>query len=375
MKRNELLEAHGTNYYEMTMELLNAARVNEMIPDKSSRIGIKPNLLGQSPPEIGATTHPILVEAVIDYLREWGFENLVVLEGSWVGDTTSLALKCCGYDKMLARKNVPFWDMQKDDSFVKDCAGMDISICSKVSDIDFLINMPVVKGHCQTRVTCAVKNLKGLIPNSEKRRFHRMGLHDPIGHLGAGIKQDLIIMDSICGDLTFEDGGDPVERNCIILALDPLLADSYACDVVGVRPDQVGYLKVAERLGVGQLGLENAKITRIEHNESVKASAGSGESTRGGRGYGYVMKLRESTCEIDSCSACYAYLIPALDMLEREGLLDQLKEKVCIGQGHRGKSGVLGVGNCTARFEHNLKGCPPTEGQMYEFLKQYIVNS
>ena len=62
----------------------------------------------------------------------------------------------------------------------------------------------------------------------------------------------------------------------------------------------------------------------------------------------------------------------ALRMLEEEGLLDQLKEKVCIGQGFRGKSGELGVGNCTRAFRHTLAGCPPTENQMYEFLKAYL---
>ncbi|MCC2728636.1 iron-sulfur cluster-binding protein, partial [Blautia sp. MSK22_86] len=44
-----------------------------------------------------------------------------------------------------------------------------------------------------------------------------------------------------------------------------------------------------------------------------------------------------------------------------------------IGQGYRGKSGALGVGSCTSGFKYNLKGCPPTDEQMYEFLKQYIA--
>ena len=84
------------------------------------------------------------------------------------------------------------------------------------------------------------------------------------------------------------------------------------------------------------------------------------------------MKLAEKAEEVDSCSACYGYLIPALEMLEEDGLLKQLKEKICIGQGHRGKTGELGVGNCTKRFRHTVPGCPPTEMEMYEFLKHYL---
>ena len=54
--------------------------------------------------------------------------------------------------------------------------------------------------------------------------------------------------------------------------------------------------------------------------------------------------------------------------------LDKLQEKICIGQGYRGKSGKLGVGNCTAKFEFCVKGCPPTEQEIYERLKEYIGN-
>ena len=86
-----------------------------------------------------------------------------------------------------ARKyGIEFWDTQKEKGVPRDCEGMTLKICRCVEDLDFLINVPVWKGHCQTKITCALKNLKGLIPNSEKRRFHSLGLHKPIAHLNAG---------------------------------------------------------------------------------------------------------------------------------------------------------------------------------------------
>ena len=59
-------------------------------------------------------------------------------------------------------------------------------------------------------------------------------------------------------------------------------------------------------------------------------------------------------------------------MLKHDGLFEKLDTKICIGQGYRGKTGKLGVGACTCKFEHNVNGCPPTENQIYDFLKQYI---
>ena len=85
-----------------------------------------------------------------------------------------------------------------------------------------------------------------------------------------------------------------------------------------------------------------------------------------------IVELQDAVEEVESCSACYGYLIPALDMLKQEGLLEKLHEKICIGQGYRGKSGELGVGHCTRNFRHHAEGCPPTENQIYEFLKEYI---
>ena len=117
--------------------------------------------------------------------------------------------------------------------------------------MDFLINVPVMKGHCQTKITCALKNMKGLIPNTEKRHFHSMGLHKPIAHLNTGIHQDFIVVDNICGDLDFEDGGNPVVMNRIWTALDPVLVDAYVCQQLHYRVSDVPYVKLAGELGVG----------------------------------------------------------------------------------------------------------------------------
>lgn len=372
--KNELIIMYGQEWIEMTKQLLSIARLRDMIPDRDTLIGIKPNLLGQVLPDQGATTHPEVVAGLIEYLRENGFDQIVLLEGSWVGDLTEEAVRYCGYDKLCRRYNVPFWDMQKEPGVRKDCEGLELNICRRALDIGFLINVPVLKGHCQTKITCALKNMKGLIPNSEKRRFHRMGLHEPVGHLSAGIHQDFILVDSICGDLAFEDGGNPVQQDRLIAAADPVLCDSYGCGVIGIAPESVGYIKTAARLGIGSMDLSEASICEYQYQsgqQPVLLPAGAGKKAASG-GYRHMMELAEKAEEVDSCSACYAYLIPALDMLRQDGLLDQLDTKVCIGQGHRNKKGKLGVGNCTRLFDHTLAGCPPTENQMYEFLKKYI---
>ncbi len=387
MDKNELLMIKGTDYKDMAVRLLGEAGLAQLIGSRQTRITIKPNLLGQVRAEDGGTTHPEVVAGLIEYLQANGFTDLTVMEGSWVGDLTMEAVRYCGYDRMLERYGVPFMDMQQEPGVSCSCGGMKLNICAAALRTEFLINVPVLKGHCQTRVTCALKNMKGLIPNSEKRRFHRLGLHEPIACLGLGLRQDFILADNICGDLTFEDGGDPVVMNRLIAARDPVLCDAFASRVVGAEPEEVPYIMRAQELGVGSADLGSAVIRELpflsDKGSDTKGNTGTeGKGAAGSdsgmqfrdSGFRTVMKLAENVDEVESCSACYGYLIPALQMLDQEGLLDKLDQKICIGQGHRGKTGELGVGNCTRKFRCFLEGCPPTEKQMYEFLKAYILS-
>ncbi len=363
MKQNEIFKIYGTDYRAMTKKLLEEAKLEQEIPSPRTRIGIKPNLNTSSPAEFGATTHPEIVAAVIEYLQEHGFSEITVLEGAWVGDRTSQAFEYCGYNALAKEYGVKLFDTQKDSSHVKNCAGMKLHLCDVVDRIDFLINVPVLKGHCQTKITCALKNLKGLIPNSEKRRFHAMGLHKPIAHLGAGIHQDFIVVDHICGDLDFEEGGNPVVRNCIMAAKDPVLVDSLVCQMLHYEVSDVPYVELAGELGVGSTDLDQARIVTLDGEGWTEPE----EALRH-----RVLDVQYAVEDVDSCSACYASLIPALDRLKDEGLLDELKDKISIGQGFRGQTGKLGVGVCTAGFETCIRGCPPKEEQVYEGLKTYI---
>ena len=153
MEQNQILKRYGTDYKKMTKELLEAAELIGLISDHACRIGIKPNLVAPSDASWGATTHPEIVAGIIEYLQDHGCRNLVIAEGSWVGDRTEESLEVCGYRKLSEQYGVPLLDAQKDTHFTKDCDGLKLELCSCVKDIDYLINVPVLKGHCQTKIT------------------------------------------------------------------------------------------------------------------------------------------------------------------------------------------------------------------------------
>ena len=160
MKNNEIWRSYGTDYKEMTKRLLVQAGLAELLPGKSSCIAIKPNLVTPAPAKFGGTTHPEVVAGIIEFLQERGYDNIVVAEGSWVGDKTSEAFDYCGYNSLSKEYGVRLIDTQKEKGIAVDCGGKRLNICKCVQDWDYLINVPVLKGHCQTNITCALKNLK-----------------------------------------------------------------------------------------------------------------------------------------------------------------------------------------------------------------------
>ncbi len=360
MEKNQIMVVYGDQPERMTEMLLESADLAGMIPPNAF-IGIKPNLVVAKPAETGATTHPQIVESVIRYLQRHGFSNLLILEGSWVGESTKRAFRTCGYEEVSRKTGVPLLDTKGEPGVTRRYGGLAMEICKKALELDFLINIPVLKGHCQTAVTGALKNLKGLITDSEKRRFHTLGLHKPIAYLNKVLTTSFVLVDGLCGDLDFEEGGNPVRMNRMFCGLDPVLTDSYIASCMGYSPYDIEYIRLAEEIGVGSADLSGAEILELNRDTSTACPPSSRK----------VQRLAGYISAKDACSACYANLIQAMARLDEEGRAGEFRsDPVKIGQGYPGKPGHLGVGNCTSCMEHSLPGCPPQAREILEFLKK-----
>lgn len=377
MNSNEIIKRYGSDYIEMTTTLLEYAHLSDEIGDTAKHIGIKPNLVTPTPASFGATTHPEIVEGIIKYLQNNNFRKISIIEGSWVGDKTSEAFINCGYKSLCEKYDVEFIDTQKDHFHEKECEGMNLAICDSVDTIDFLINVPVLKGHCQTKMTCALKNMKGLIPNSEKRHFHTMGLHKPIAHLSRGIHQDFIVIDHICGDPNFEEGGNPLQTDCVMVCKDPVLVDSYACALLGLSSSDVPYVGMSEALGSGSTDLTKAVVSILNENGEVIKGFSADKKDPYEKAFSHRdldLDISVDVDECDSCSACFASFTAALYRLKDEGLWEgDSLPKISIGQGHKGNAGSYGIGNCCSSFDHFIKGCPPKEEDIYEQLREWMT--
>ena len=176
------------------------------------------------------------------------------------------------------------------------------------------------------------------------------------------LHQDCVVMDAICPDPTFEEGGDPSDMNRILFATDPVLIDSYGASVIGYTDEDIPYIGRSEELHVGSLwnGSPDSILEINDHGES-------GNYTQDER----LAELESLIDENEACSSCYAALISALRQIEEpEVYRYAIGRFFRTGQLPADQSDMVGIGACTRRFSTSVGGCPPSSQDIVEFLKQ-----
>jgi uncharacterized protein (DUF362 family) len=100
-----------------------------------------------------------------------------------------------------------------------------------VLESDVLVNVPKVGTLPTTRMTCALKNLFGFLPQKRKYYLYHPfgGMHKVIADVAQVVKPDLNIVDA---------GGK------VILGIDALAVDVVACRFVDLDPLTVGHLRL-----------------------------------------------------------------------------------------------------------------------------------
>ncbi|TRO48038.1 DUF362 domain-containing protein, partial [Candidatus Bathyarchaeota archaeon] len=145
-------------------------------------------------------------------------------------------------------------------------------------DCDGIVNLPKLKTHVLTTLTCAVKNLYGLQQGGQKAHYHVVTENDPerfsrlLVDLYQTIKKQvcLTVVDAVIGmEGEGPTTGDPVDLGLIIAGDDPLAVDVVASRVIGWDPMEVGTNFIAVERGLGKsldgievLGAAIEEITR-----------------------------------------------------------------------------------------------------------------
>jgi uncharacterized protein (DUF362 family) len=235
---------------------------------KDGTVVIKPNFSVPRTPEEAATTNTIMVATLVKMCLAAGAREVKVVDQPLNSSTPVLCLERTGIKKAVedvGGKVITYNGIHEAFRPVS-FAGKTLTnfeYAKDVLDADLFINFPILKHHRGAKLTLGMKNLMGLI--WDRRYFHSSDLHQGIAELAAFRKPHLTIMDAIRG---ITDNG-PVgpgpirEYGQVIFGTDQVAIDAYAASLFGMKPQEVGYIRIASEMKIGQIDWEKLKIQKV----------------------------------------------------------------------------------------------------------------
>ena len=365
-----------------------------------TQILIKPNLVFWDDsipfPPYGVLTTTRMVEALVANLKERGFQNITVGEGTMLDRQLNISAKTIfkrfGYDRFVKRYGVRLIDFFDEPFISVKQDGVEMGVAKSALDAEFLITLPALKTHSQTKISLGIKNLKGAVDMKTRRLFHspKVDLDQCIALLGQLLEPDLNIIDGIYG---LEQGphffGQAHRFDTIMISKNPLAADIGACYLMGIDPEKVGHLReMAQRMefpmkeeDINFFGDSLGGIKKTLRWDWEWMEDGSGPVAFGEMGiYGINIPKYDHTF----CTGCSVYMNPLLVMLSSMWKKDKkstgfefLTGKTMQSQGGYDKTFLLGQcmikanrSNPKIRSAVPIPGCPPTLEDLVKIFRE-----
>ena len=235
---------------------------------KGQKVVIKPNIGWDVIPERGGNTNPKLVAEIIKQCLQAGAKEVVVFDHT-----------CDEWQRCYKNSGI--------ETAVKDAGGRiapghtegyyhevvipkgKVLKKSKEHELvlaaDVFINVPVLKHHSSSRVTCGLKNLMGNV--WDRGYWHGNDLHQCIADFGTFRKPTLNVVDAYYVMKRNGPRGvsaeDVVTMKAQLLSTDIVAIDTAAVKLFGADPKDIRHIQIAAEQGVGRMDLENLDIKRI----------------------------------------------------------------------------------------------------------------
>jgi uncharacterized protein (DUF362 family) len=262
----DLVVAQGGSPSKITMTAIDAIGGIRRFISRGDIVVIKPNIAFDRLPEHAANTNPEVVATVVRLCYEAGAKKVKVF------DRTVNDPRRCYVQSGIADAVKP---LGAEVNYVDERRFKEIKINGQVLKIwplyteifeaDRIINIPIAKHHGLAKLTMAMKNWMGVMGGSRNHIHQR--LDESLVDLSMVIKPTLTILDAV-RILTANgpQGGDlnDVKRlDTVIVGVDQVAVDSFGATLFGMKGSDLGYVRIADKLGLGTMDLSKLKVKTI----------------------------------------------------------------------------------------------------------------
>ncbi|MBP3465579.1 MAG: DUF362 domain-containing protein [Angelakisella sp.] len=223
------------------------------------KIVIKANLVAGRPPEDAVTTHPALLSALSALLTERGAK--VVIGDSPGGVYNSAYLnriyQRCGVTAALEHGAALNQNFEiKEGRLEGAAAAREFKYTAYLDEADAIINFCKLKTHGMMGMTCAAKNMFGIVPGSVKSEYHYrynnpMDFARMIVDLNRAKPAWLHIVDAVVGmEGNGPTAGTPRPIGCLLAGKNPHTLDMICAEIIGLIPACIPTILAAQQMGL-----------------------------------------------------------------------------------------------------------------------------
>jgi len=265
---------YNQNFKEVKQTLLSALEnYGDLLPvARDSIILVKPNLNSNMNALTGNTTDLRLLSAIIQFLKDEGYSNIVIGEGTNSGFYRNRigVISRLKVDELARHFGVMVKDLNYSRPYeIEFAGGIKAQVAGECVDADLFINLPKLKTHFEMGMSVCLKNLMGCLIGQENKKKTHQNLAENILRINEGLKPHLHIVDGLVAmEGLGPTRGTPVRMDTILIGTDPYLIDLACSEIAGFDYRQIKTLKLAEQRGLLTPGhhrfVDSLNLTNIQ---------------------------------------------------------------------------------------------------------------
>ena len=259
-------QTEGYAVKDLTRKVFEEAGGIKQFISKGDVVVVKPNVSWAQKPQYAATTHPEVLETVIELCLDAGAKKVRIVDHTihkaqkcfMVSGAAAIAEKT-GADLVFPRSSLMRRRKIRGNSLDE------WPVYIPVIEADKLINLPVAKHHDLTGVTLGMKNWIGAVGGN--RGILHQDIHQVIVDLAQFFKPTVTLIDAIRVMTRNGPSGGSTSyvavKNTLILSDDPVAADAKAALIFNRKPKRLGFIRLAQKHGLGTYHFEKLNQKRV----------------------------------------------------------------------------------------------------------------